>query len=246
LILIELDRNTGFCKGNNIGMEQAAANEAEYFLILNNDTIVTTDFLKPMVGIAQREDNVGMVGGIICYAGKPDLISFAGGTFDAYLEDHQKLDGHPVSDIVSGKILDTDLLIGCLMLIPRRVYEQVGGFYEAFFLMSEDWEYSIRVKKAGYRLVIATASCIYHKVGQSLGVLSPLAYYYGTRNRLLLKRMYLPWPRRARFMAWFLISRIPRYLQFAIQRRWDLVKAGCAAIRDYFFGRTGKWREHVG
>ena len=246
LILIELDENTGFCLGNNIGMKQAAVNGAEFFLVLNNDTIVTPNFLKPIIEAAQCETNVGLVGDIICYANEPDKIWFAGGTFDEYLESHRRLDGHSISEIEPDKVSDTDWISGCSMLIPRRVYERVGGFYEGFFIWSEEWDYSIRVKKAGYRLVITTGSRIYHKIGHSLGVLKPLSYYYGTRNRLLLKRMYLPWNRRTRFMAWFLLSRIPRYLQFAMQGRWDLIQAGCAAIRDYLLGRTGKWRAHFG
>jgi len=246
LILLSLDTNTGFCTGNNIGMMQAKADGAEYFLILNNDTIVTPNFLKPMVNAAQLEDNVGLVGGLICYADEPNKIWFAGGIFDKYLESHRRLDGHSVSEITPDKVLDADWISGCMMLIPRAVYEQIGGFYEGFFIWGEEWDYSIRVKRAGYRLVISTNSHIYHKVGHSLGVLKPLSYYYGTRNRLLLKRMHLPWSRRARFIVWFLLSRIPRYLQFALRGRWDLIQAGCAAIRDYFIGRTGKWRAHVG
>lgn len=246
LVLLKLDVNLGFCAGNNIGMMQGYKDGADFFLILNNDTVVTPGFLKPMVEAVLHESNVGLVGGIICYANEPDKIWFAGGIFDKYLESHRRLDSCSVSEIEPDKVLDTDWVSGCMMLIPRRVYEQVGEFYEGFFIWSEEWDYSIRVKKAGYRVIITTGSRIYHKVGQSLGVLKPLSYYYGTRNKLLLKRMHLSWSRRIRFMFWFLLSRIPRYLQLAIQGRWDLIQAGCAAIKDYFLGKTGKWRDHAG
>lgn len=245
LVLIKLPRNTGFCLGNNIGMKQAAANEASFLLILNNDTIVTPTFLKPMIEIDQQEENIGLVGGIICYAENPDLIWFAGGSFDKYLESMRKSDGEHYSGIAFDRVLNTDWVSGCMTLIPRRVYDRLGGYYEGFFIWSEEWDYSLRAKNAGYRLVIASRSRIFHKVGRSLGVMKPLSYYYGTRNRLMLKSMYLSRSMRWPFLTFFLLSRIPRYTYFALQGRWDLVKAGSSAILDYFLGRTGKWMNHA-
>jgi len=43
--LISSAENLGFCAGNNVGMEFAHRAGAEYFLILNNDTIVEPNFL---------------------------------------------------------------------------------------------------------------------------------------------------------------------------------------------------------
>jgi hypothetical protein len=245
LLLIKLPQNTGFCLGNNIGMKQAAANGTAFLLILNNDTIVTPTFLKPMIEIAQKDENVGLVGGIICHADNPDMIWFAGGSLNKYLESFLEHYEDLYSRVKFDKILNTDLVSGCMMLIPRRSYDRFGGFYEKLFIWSEDWEYSFRVKKAGYKLVLVTRARIFHKCGRSLGVMKPLSYYYGTRNRLILKRMYLSRSMRWPFLAFFLPSRIPRYAYFALKGRWDLVKAGSAAILDYFHGKDGKWTNHA-
>lgn len=243
LLMLALDQNIGFCAGNNVGMKQAFANGADFLLILNNDTHVTPGFLRPLVEVAKRERRVGLVGGLICYAEEPDRIWFAGGTFDKYLESVRRLDGKLISDVDLAKTLDTDWVSGCMMLVPRSIYEELGGFDERFFIWSEEWDYSLRVKAAGYRLVVATDAKVYHKVGRSLGVMKPLSYYYGTRNRLLLKQMYLPVHLQVAFLTWFLFSRLIRYSQFALHARWDLVQAGSAALWDYFRGRTGKWRQ---
>lgn len=244
-LLIKLSKNTGFCLGNNIGMKQAASDGADFILILNNDTIVTPTFLKPMVEAAQQEEDIGLVGGIICYKENPDLIWFAGGSFDKYLETSRDYDGEMYSDVSFDQIFDTDWISGCMTLIPRRIYDQLGGYCEEFFIWSEEWDYSLQVKKAGYRLVIAPRARIFHKVGKSLGVMKPLAYYYGTRNRLMLKRMYLSRSVRWPYLGFFLLSRIPRYLYFLLLGRWDLAIAGTSAVRDYFLGKTGKWTNHA-
>jgi hypothetical protein len=245
LILLRLNENAGFCLGNNIGMSQAAANGAEFFLILNNDTIVTPNFLEFMIQVAQQKEDIGLVGGIICHADNPDKIWFAGGSFNKYLESLLDFQGESYSKVKFTQIHETDVVTGCMMLIPRRVYDRLGGFYEEFFIWSEDWEYSLRAKKAGYKSVLAGRAKILHKCGQSLGVMKPLSYYYGTRNRLILKRMYLSRSIRWPFLLFFVLSRIPRYIYFGLQGRWDLVWAGCAAIWDYFIGNTGKWRNHA-
>lgn len=244
LLLIALRENAGFCAGNNIGMREAFATGADFALILNNDTVVTPFFLTPMVEAASRQEHVGLAGGVICYAEPQDTIWFAGVSVDRFLEFHLRLTGQRVQEAGLAGVMRTDAVTGCMMLVPRWTYEGLGGFDEHFFIWSEDWEYSLRVRASGYKLVVATESRIYHKVGHSLGVMKPLSYYYGTRNRLILKRMYLPWHLRTSFLTWFLISRAARYAQFALLGRWDLIDAGCAAIRDYFRGRTGKWRRH--
>jgi len=245
LVLLELSRNTGFCLGNNIGMKQAAADKAEFFLVLNNDTTVSPNFLKPMIQAAQQDENIGLVGGIICYEENPDMIWFAGGSFDKYLESSRDHNGEAYSNVYFNQIFDTDWISGCMTLIPRKIYDQLGGYYKEFFIWSEEWDYSLQAKKAGYRLVIAPGARIFHKVGRSLGVMKPLAYYYGTRNRLMLKKMYLSRSLRWSFLTLFLLSRIPRYTYFALCGRWDLVEAGSAGIMDYLLGKTGKWTNHA-
>ena len=239
--LIRSRKNLGFCGGNNLGMKYGVERGCDYLVVLNNDTVCDPGFIGPLVETASGGKQAGLVGGLIAYWNEPDTVWWAGGTFDRFLETRRVGDGCPVTQYLGGGVRETDWVSGCLMLIPAAVYQQVGGFDESFFIWSEEWDQSLRVRAAGYRLYIDPRSKVYHKVGRSLGVMKPLSYYYGTRNRLLLKQKHLPGWRRSLFMAWFLPSRALRYLQFLITGRPDLACAGFSALRDYFAGRTGIW-----
>jgi len=70
--------NLGFSGGNNVGIKYALDNNADYVLLLNNDTIVNHNFLNKLVEIAEKDNKIGMVGPKIYF---PDSkkIWFAGG-----------------------------------------------------------------------------------------------------------------------------------------------------------------------
>jgi GT2 family glycosyltransferase len=239
--LVRSPKNLGFCGGNNLGMAYGVEQGCDYLVVLNNDTVCDPGFIEPLVETASVDNRAGLVGGLIAYWDEPETVWWAGGTFDGFLETRRVGDGCPVTQYLGGGVRETDWVSGCMMLMPTAVYRQVGGFDERFFIWSEEWDQSLRVRAAGYRLYIDPRSRVYHKVGRSLGVMQPLSYYYGTRNRLLLKRKHLPGWRRSLFMSWFLPSRVLRYLQFLIAGRPDLAHAGFSALSDYFAGRTGIW-----
>src|SRR5690349_12247575 len=73
--------NLGFAEGNNIGIRQALKQEADYVLLLNNDTEVAPGFLEPLVEFAERKPEAGIVGPKIYYYDEPQRIWSAGGLF---------------------------------------------------------------------------------------------------------------------------------------------------------------------
>lgn len=237
------EENLGFTTGNNIGMEYAFENGADYSLILNNDTIVTREFLTPLVKRAEQDEKIGLVGGIIRYWEDRDQIWFAGGRFNTFLETERIWEGKSISEVNLDNLPETDWISGCMMLIPKEIYYEIGGFREEFFIWAEEWDYSLRVTEAGYKLDIVRDSVIYHKVGEALGVMSPLSYYYGTRNNLALKQLYLPSAQAYLYYTWFLLTRVARFSQFIFDGRVDLVRAGISAILDFFRSDLGKWKK---
>ena len=240
VLLIASTTNLGFCGGNNVGMETAFGRGSDHVVVLNNDTVCSPEFLEPLVAAAEPPD-VGLVGGVICYADEPQTIWWAGGRFLPFLETRRDFDRRPLAELDRRSPFETDWISGCMMLVPRRVFESVGGYDEDFFIWSEEWDLSLRARRHDYRLMVAPASRIYHKVARSLGDLAPLSYYYGTRNRLLLKRKHLSAPLRWLFLSVFLPSRIVRFTGFVLTGRGPIAAAGFHALADYTRGRVAKW-----
>ncbi len=178
LVLIKSEKNLGFSGGNNIAIRYSLNRNADYVLLLNNDTVVTCDFIERLVEVAESNDRVGAVGGKIFYYNKPNTIAFAGGRIDEI-----RGNAYHFTDDRFRRPSPVTFLTGCSLLIKAEVFGQVGLLDEYYFLYVEDLDFCFRVQKHGYSLVYVPDSIIYHKEGSSTGRLSPLSLYYSSRNR---------------------------------------------------------------
>src|SRR3989344_6053610 len=69
--IIQLDKNYGFAKGNNVGIKEAFKDKSiKYIVCLNNDTIVDKNWLKEMVKTAGSNNKIGAVGSVSLYPNK--------------------------------------------------------------------------------------------------------------------------------------------------------------------------------
>lgn len=245
LHLICSKTNLGFCAGNNVGMEFGVKNGAEYLLILNNDTRCEPDFIEPLVDVAESREDAGLIGGLICYEEKPRIIQSMGGRINMILEASLFGYNRSLEDLSKYPTLfTTDWISGCMTFIPKRIYKFTYGYREELFIWAEDVDLSLRVRKLGFKVYVATDSKIYHKAGMSLGRVTPMTHYYANRNRLILKKLHLDPFRRFLFYLWYIASRIVRWTEFTIKGRFDLISAGINAILDFYRGRYGKWSKH--
>jgi len=182
--LIQSTFNGGYGYGNNIGIKYALNNDADYILILNNDTIVTIDFLKPMVKMCEQDTNIGIVGGKVYFCSRPDIIWYNGGKFFPCTAKviHFNFNQHDIGQVPQEPIT---FISGCMWLIPKKVFKDVGFINEEYFMYVEDVEFCLRVIKERYILKICQDSHICHKVGSAGGGhLSKFSIYWMSRNKL--------------------------------------------------------------
>lgn len=165
--LIENKENSGFSKGNNIGVKQA---KGEYLCILNPDTVVAEDTFKTLLAFAEKQKNLGIVGcklidgnGNYLPESKRNVpvtkiaINKALGNSKHYYANHLK----------ENEIGKVDVFVGAFMLLKRSVYGEVKGFDEDYFMYGEDIDLSYKIKKAGYQSFYFGETSVIHYKGES-------------------------------------------------------------------------------
>jgi GT2 family glycosyltransferase len=156
ITLIKNSQNLGFSAGNNIGIEYALERGADYVFLLNYDTEVEKNFLSSLVEIMEKDGKIGIASPIILNE-DGSKIWFSGGKIDWL-----RMKSIHEDDNKKNNYLGSEYLSGCAMLIRSEVFRQVGLFDEDYFLYWEDADFSVRVKKAGYKLVVCPESRIIH------------------------------------------------------------------------------------
>jgi hypothetical protein len=232
--------NLGFAAGNNLGLKRAINDGAEILIAINNDTIVGKNFFKEILESPIKEESVGAVGGLIYFAPgfefaknytQSDLgrvVWYAGGNFD--WNNILGSNAH-VDEVDHGQFKkqeDTDFVTGALLITKAKVLKKVGLFDEKYFMYLEDVDLSHRMKLAGYRLIFDPKIKMWHEVGQSSGIGSPLNDYFITRNRLYFGFKF------AKYKTKFALFRE------ALRKIFSGTPAQKKAIKDFFMGKLGK------
>jgi GT2 family glycosyltransferase len=146
----------------NIGVAAAlnqgiAVSKGAYVCYLNNDTVVSDSWLGNLVRCAESDPRIGIVG---CTTNAAE-----GGFPGEKSEDLKKI--HRVASALSlrnsARCEDAVFVHGLCMLIKRKVIDRIGVFDERFYpCAAEDIDFSLRAKKAGFRLVNALDVFVYH------------------------------------------------------------------------------------
>jgi GT2 family glycosyltransferase len=174
--LIASDENLGFALGCN---RAAEAGRGEYLLLLNPDTVAHPGAVENLAAFARAYPEHGLYGGRTldpdgsvnpgsCW-GAPTLWSlfcFATLLTSAFkrtrLFDPESLGGWK-----RDTVREVDIVTGCLLLAPRTLWEDLGGFDTRFFMYGEDADLSLRAAALGYRPAITPDAVVTHEIGVS-------------------------------------------------------------------------------
>ncbi len=189
--LIALSENTGFTGGYNRGMRYALSNNFDYFLLLNNDTVITDfNFVSSMVKVLEHTDNAGMACPTIYYHQNPKEFWYAGAKLSLW-----RGWTHFHSPLKNSLPKKTGYATGCCLLVKKQTVNEIGLLNSSYFLSVEDVEWSQRAKNNGWNLLYIPGAAIYHKDGissraEGKGVYSPARIYYEWRNSIWFIREY--------------------------------------------------------
>ena len=238
-VTIRSEKNLGFGKGNNLGMQWILENtDCDYIFVLNNDTEVEPDAINVLENFMDDNIETGAVSPRIMFSEDRRIYWYGGGSLNwkrggarswRFLK---PFDG----DLQSS---DVTFMTGCAMFLRRSMVEEIGGFDPRFFMYCEDWELSSRIAKSTWSMMYEPQAVIYHEGHASVRnekskFRSPLmekgatADFY-VRNVVAgsLMVLKLSVPARQRLIGTiFLVGRWSKWiLGFVRRRQWQTIRS---------------------
>jgi GT2 family glycosyltransferase/acetyltransferase-like isoleucine patch superfamily enzyme len=205
--IIESRENLGFAGGNNLAINES---DSEYVAFLNNDTVVTDDFLEPLIQSMIMDSSIGMISPKVVYHGT-NTIQYAGSSKINEFTGRGKVIGRNEDDQGQYDILcETGLIHGSAMVLPRRAIDRIGLMPEIYFLYYEELEWCKKATDIGFKIFFCGMSKVYDKVSVSIGLDSPIKTYYLSRNRIIYARRTVVFYKRIFWMCYFLLFSIPK------------------------------------
>lgn len=233
IIYIKNDRNLGFSGGNNIGIRKALQNEADWVLLLNNDTWVERLFIGRLR--AYLEGKNGIIG--LALDEKRDKTAYAGQI--QWLK--PTLFHITTRRVVMIKFVDKSYAIGGAMLIHKNVFDKIGFLDENYFLYFEDADFCIRAKKAGIPITFLGEIKIFHSVSAStkkLGSAILLRYHY--RNALYFNLKNGPWYIKLLVWPWSWVVALKQVTKIIFGKNKKQSLAILKGVGDWYAGKMGK------
>ncbi len=183
--IIENHKNYGAIGGKNIGLRRAIESPVEYIYMLDNDIVGAPDSLTQLVNVAEADSNVGMVGAMMYDHSKPDTILSAGGTIDFTQNVSRGRGDNQIDRGQFKKVEPVDYLWGGALLARKRVLQEVGLFDEEYIgYWFEDTDLSVRVRKAGYKVLFCPDAKVWHKPHATAEQFSFRKKYLAARNAI--------------------------------------------------------------
>jgi GT2 family glycosyltransferase len=212
--VVVLSENLGFAGGNNAGVREA---RGRLIVLLNNDTVPEPGWLAALVRGRDAGGPNALASSRIVYMHDPRVIDSAGDGLLRWGGAFKRHHGASVETATaSGEVFG---VCGAACVIPRHVFEELGGFDEDFFASHEDVDLSYRARLLGYQCRYVADAIVRHHGSATLGRVSAFSVFHGQRN--------LEWMYFKNTPASLLLRTLPGHL----------IYIAAAAV---YFGRNGR------
>lgn len=173
--IIKNDENLGFGAAVNLGAKVAVG---KYFFVINPDTVCIKNSINLLFNRISKDKKIGVIGPQQIDKNGRILHSTAGiPKFPDALFVYSRLNklwpNNPYSrkywskDRDLNKEQETETIGGAAMMFPKKIFEEVGGFDERFFMYFEETDICQRIRKLGYKILYYPKAKIIHHVGRS-------------------------------------------------------------------------------
>jgi GT2 family glycosyltransferase len=226
--IVALNENRGFAGGNNEGVRDA---RGRFVVLLNNDTVPEPGWLKALIAGRSAGGATALASSRIVYMHDPRVIDSAGDGLFRWGGAFKRHHGASVEVATqSGEVFG---VCGAACVIPKSVFDELGGFDEDFFVSHEDVDLSYRARLLGYSCRYVADAIVRHHGSATLGRVSRFAVFHGQRN--------LEWLYFKNTPAALLIRTLPGHLVYTAAAAVHFARAGVlgAFVRAKFAALAG-------
>ena len=181
--VIRLAENRGFAGGNNAGVREA---RGRYVAFLNNDTAADPGWLRALLAGVDEASGFALASSRVVYMHDPNIVDSAGDGMLRWGGAFKHHHGGPAAEVRDSR--EVFGVSGAACLMPKAVFDELGGFDEHFFASHEDVDLSYRARLRGYRCRYVADAIVRHHGSATIGRISAFAVFHGQRN---LEWMYL-------------------------------------------------------
>ncbi len=183
---ILIQRKMGYAEAVNIGIANA---RGEYVFLPNPDTIVEKTALTRMLNYLMSHNDVGITVPKVFLMDDPAKISYSDlpcKYFNAITGELTSVTANELADVNSAQ--EFYWVCGNGIMLKKILWEQAGKYDESFFLYWEDADFSMKVRRLGYKSVLIHQAKLLHKGSGSIGATTDQAYYVVRNGRYFINK----------------------------------------------------------
>jgi len=212
--LILNEKNLGYAGGNNIGIEIALNEQADYIWVLNPDVRVNDQTLPILIKTLSDDKTLAAVGPRIIHRNNRKKI-FSDGEIlkmDSICSTRHKNHNKEVGKVPKNIDYNIDYIAGSSILLNCKTIEEIGKFPEEYFLYFEETDWCFNAKKHKWKLAVNSHAEVYGLTS----VKGEVFNYYFMRNKLIFSKKHHSNFTRVRS---FYINEILREIAYRIKGR---------------------------
>ncbi len=150
--VVKGDGNLWFTGGTNVGISRALNHKPDYILTINDDEVFDSGFLKAMVECAEKHER-SIVGSLLLLWDQPHKLFQTSPKWNTWSGGFRHWNQQTVWT-VPNKPWEVEIIVGNCVLFPVAAVEEVGLMNEKRYPHYGDAEYTPRMRRAGWQLLI--------------------------------------------------------------------------------------------
>ena len=200
--------NLGIAGGYNLGLEKALERDAKYVMVANNDILVDPSLIRELVTALEGTQHAGMgMPKIFNYYGDQTRLWCTGARWRRFPPGVKMMGVNARDSRRFARRMWLEYAPSCCLMIRCEVLRRIGFFDTGYHFYYDDWDFSARLRQAGYKILFVPEAKLWHKVSVSTQRSDKPAKWWYTMGRSTV-RFYIRHASPSiliQYSIWFLI-----------------------------------------